>query len=687
MKYTIMFSNHDDSSFFPWGQDWLTEPMGLLGYSPYNHDGICEAVALLSIQAWLARDFDRYYKRLKLIRSMPEDEYWLDQISQLESKRSRLIAKATDQARKGHKLDPLEQQQWKHTLAYELKELRQSVERNAPETDQKKVWSEAKNKLLLIEKALDELSEEEQIKLEIPVFFEAAEINYNSPDDLLPAEKSFDINARFSLFLSQSIEKQGGIYSIPTFSGIYNTGEVDKYISSLTKAIEEQSLTEPFCLLMANALHAISLHYNPDTRKWILTDAIRIFLLEPGEDGTPGLVSALQVAKEIMNSFECSDCVSFATTVYCTKDHKDKIIALVDKWKQTPEWKQIQEITPEKATSISDNKFTWLYVAAAENDTENVVNLLKEKGIDVNFPGSKGFTPLSVAIAREHMPIAKALLHHKDINPHLIDRKGYTSLHWATYKRWDEIIKLILECKNIDVNIRDHAGDLPLLHIIEDGDGELTELFFNKGADVDLPISRQVTPLFLAAQEGYSHIVKLCIERNADMTISFINEIDSLRNFSYEHDVVEKMEALIDKKNPDGNLYAIPISPAEIASIMGHDGIADLINTAEGERSQLVYFKVIQGINQLMIQPELPAEQIVALLQLKSMILDINNHDKTMDALLAEWCAPRLFKVPESLTFFSVNQQNIYQLVRQMMTAFGTQKAMEIAQPSASLTL
>lgn len=84
------------------------------------------------------------------------------------------------------------------------------------------------------------------------------------------------------------------------------------------------------------------------------------------------------------------------------------------------------------------------------------------------------------------------------------------------------------------------------------------------------------SPLFIAALNEHADIVQILLDHNADITLTFNTNANSLRDFASRRpaEVQAKMNTYI-ANQPDAE--DIRMTAAEIASVMGHDDIASLL--------------------------------------------------------------------------------------------------------------
>ena len=227
-----------------------------------------------------------------------------------------------------------------------------------------------------------------------------------------------------------------------------------------------------------------------------------------------------------------------------------------------------------------DRKSTPLHIAADAGLNE-IVEILLEKMIEfkaTNVKSSTGATALHMAAQKGHFEIAKKLIPHIDVN--VASAYGRTALHQAcqagclplvrllvesgatitstdsvtclllaTINNYIEIMRYLLSDCGVDVNeattddgdtalhmacqksdrtavelLLDHDADvhakrkngiMPIHLAAASGNTYAVEQSLAKGVDVD--VVGNVTPLFMACQEGHIDIVELLIKNNANV--------------------------------------------------------------------------------------------------------------------------------------------------------------------------
>ena len=160
-----------------------------------------------------------------------------------------------------------------------------------------------------------------------------------------------------------------------------------------------------------------------------------------------------------------------------------------------------------------DRTPTSLHLASV---TENLktVQLLIERGADLDAMDVTQSTPLHLALVNENFDIVKLLIQHgADVNvPY---HKELTPLHLAAVSGSSDVIKLILQ-KTADINSQDDSKSTSLHLAADSGSLEVVRLLLDYEANVNARDNKRSTPLHLASRRGSFDLVQLLLERGAD---------------------------------------------------------------------------------------------------------------------------------------------------------------------------
>ena len=142
---------------------------------------------------------------------------------------------------------------------------------------------------------------------------------------------------------------------------------------------------------------------------------------------------------------------------------------------------------------------------------------LAENGIDINFKGRDGLTPLHDLIISGRLEIAKYIIGQgAKINAQ--DNFGFTPLLFAVTSDPVSFINYLIN-NGADIDNRTNDRTTALHLAISRGDVDIVKVLIDAGADVNAQNNGKMTPLHQAAIDGRYEIVKVLVESGADVNI------------------------------------------------------------------------------------------------------------------------------------------------------------------------
>jgi len=139
-------------------------------------------------------------------------------------------------------------------------------------------------------------------------------------------------------------------------------------------------------------------------------------------------------------------------------------------------------------------------LSAAENGNQGLAKQALDRGADVNVSDKYGLAPLHYAAARADKEIASLLLTH-GADVHVRDNAARIPLHYVTgatgrARSPQEVATFIylLLAKEASVNVQDKWGYTPLHYAVLVRRVDIVKLLIERGADVNLANDRGLTP-------------------------------------------------------------------------------------------------------------------------------------------------------------------------------------------------
>ena len=106
------------------------------------------------------------------------------------------------------------------------------------------------------------------------------------------------------------------------------------------------------------------------------------------------------------------------------------------------------------------------------------------------------------------------------IDPNTYDKKGYTLLITAVIHNHKDIVNFLLSIPDIDIDYPDKLKTTPLMHAIDHGYYELTQLLINHGANIQARDHHGYTPLSFCSRAGFANIIRLLLQSaNIDVEV------------------------------------------------------------------------------------------------------------------------------------------------------------------------
>ena len=153
--------------------------------------------------------------------------------------------------------------------------------------------------------------------------------------------------------------------------------------------------------------------------------------------------------------------------------------------------------------------------AAKFNDVSTVRNLVS-KGVDPNILDPKGELMLNLAIRDKSSDVIAFLLTNPRTDVDISNKFGETPLMIASIEGNLPVAKALIQGRKAKV---DHIGWTPLHYACAKGQLEIAQYLLANGAIVDSLSPGNTTPLMMAVQSGNEVLVKLLLDKGADLQL------------------------------------------------------------------------------------------------------------------------------------------------------------------------
>lgn len=170
----------------------------------------------------------------------------------------------------------------------------------------------------------------------------------------------------------------------------------------------------------------------------------------------------------------------------------------------------IQPSYGQTTAQISD------FTKAAKFDDVSEVKSLLKKGVNPNTVDANGIPMLVLAIKEKSPKVIDVLLGDKNIDVDLSDKNGETPLMMASIDGNLPLVKTLVIGHKAQL---DHIGWTPLHYACAKGQLEVAQFLIANGAIVDSMSLGNTTPLMMAVQSGNELLVKLLLDKAADLQL------------------------------------------------------------------------------------------------------------------------------------------------------------------------
>ncbi len=598
-----------------------------LGYHS-NKNGMCRSIAIMAMQAVLAKDIDTFSNRFMFIENQINkkniDEFVKD-IKKVEQDRVVYLKRCRE-----HFL-----RRTGKSINMEDKDFYTLLKNYNSEDPALKEYYEQRNKVdsmldpgFVDVRAFIQLISLHFFPKKYPNLF-SKEVKHSVtnpestlirglPDSLLEITTTTPTESKEIGETSIDYKEESLVKKIGSIGGSYNIQELEKFFeillsqpSTYSDVFEEKSSTvttipslqdlkDPpvFFLTSDNrdgSEHSIIVFYcgNP-TNSWFLFDSNKI-LLEENETVFVACETAADIANEVFSSFTFEDTTypdvhAFDTSLFGTKDQ----VEILTDWFEN------------KRSSL--NNLTLLNKAASDGDL-NLVNEIIENNKSIKSIYSSYDTALFLAAKNGHLGVVK-LLFELNANPTAIRDNDRTALHIAA-----------------------EMGHLDIL-----------KLFFQEEIYLVREVDDNKTLIDLAAQNGHLDVVVWLIERGSKLTLNS-NEMLPLLQKAVLNGDVDVFKTIFKKRKNDLDLNTKLQDGNTLLHLAAANGNINIVKELLKNKSP---FSIgLQSKNKEVTIDSLTANGSTALFQAV-----VKKHSEVVEFLLKKGADPRLMPHDGKSAFF-----------------------------------
>ena len=255
-----------------------------------------------------------------------------------------------------------------------------------------------------------------------------------------------------------------------------------------------------------------------------------------------------------------------------------------------------------RSRKVGSNTYTFLLIAAEEGH-DQLIQLLLDRGADVNAQGGKYGNALQAVSYRGHDQVVQMLLDKgADVNA----QGGYygNALQAASKGGHNQVVQMLLD-KGAEVNARGGWYDNALYAASVGGHDQVMQMLLEKGADVNAQGGWYGNALQAASVGGHDRVLQMLLDKGANVNAQSGYYGNALQAASVGgHDQVVQM--LLDKGanvNAQDKYYS---NALYVASKAGHDQVVQMlldkganVNTQSGDYGNALYAASLGGHDQV----------------------------------------------------------------------------------------
>lgn len=304
--------------------------------------------------------------------------------------------------------------------------------------------------------------------------------------------------------------------------------------------------------------------------------------------------------------------------------HLSSLAQLLVANNELPKLKQLMSFNANIRQQLMDNSAILTLIAAQSGHVDVLAELAK-CGVDLEQPALGEVKPIYFAVRYGHAAVVAELAKHGvDLDQLLF---GEVAPIYFAVRYGHTAVVAELAKHGVDLNQLLSDEVTPLYIAAEYGHEAIVMDLISRNVDVDRPSAEGATPIFIAAQLGHRPVVELLLKQKANLNLHLIKSVKELIYFSVcmkDEQVIRRMNDFViqqalkespENKNiglntffrwvmssfdemPEGsstwffNLFrsianfmfycvyrttSIQVSPYDIALIMGHSDIANLL--------------------------------------------------------------------------------------------------------------
>lgn len=204
---------------------------------------------------------------------------------------------------------------------------------------------------------------------------------------------------------------------------------------------------------------------------------------------------------------------------------------------------------PIEVDSQTDSNHDTALTVACSGGHEDLVQLLLNRGPDVEHRDKKGFTSLMLAATAGHAKIVEILLNNQAELEAQSERTKDTALSLACSSGRYEVVEILL-ARGANKEHRNVSDYTPLSLAASGGYVSIIKLLLTHGAEINSRTGSKlgISPLMLAAMNGHAQTVKLLLDMGSDINAQIETNRNTALTLACFQGRVDVVSLLLDRK-------------------------------------------------------------------------------------------------------------------------------------------
>ena len=248
---------------------------------------------------------------------------------------------------------------------------------------------------------------------------------------------------------------------------------------------------------------------------------------------------------------------------------------------------------------FANDKLSPLIIACVKQDYNQVVHLVENEKVDVNYKTSDSQCAILHAVMKNNIKIVK-YLHEQGADINVMDDKKNNLLMMSIFLKLDDISSYLI-VNGIDFTLKNKYNETAMHFCAMHGNLYIMKMLYERGADINVTNIRSHTPLIVSCGNKHTMCVKFLINNGSDINVKDYKN-DNLLHICIQNDsydillylLVKKCNTINDKNNNGGTalFFAAEKNKFEYVKLLLKYGADPNINNINYRNESALYYAV-----------------------------------------------------------------------------------------------